>query len=194
MKFRKLLLLCSLLTNSTFALNQGFTLGDKPINAACVAMLNSNGADMPFIRSLDMNICQTSNAGFAKVTEKDGAYYFDREEGQGWYEYKVIGKTPNGIFVVDTHDNGGGTLTSNDLLLLKLEPGKNVVYDDSKKKVMDIVELKMLGYVQGGDRCTGSFKTATLNGYDLVLEQYQGNNAIDCAKTKSFHIDLSKMY
>jgi hypothetical protein len=177
--------------------NQGFLYQNEVINPACVALFNSSIADFPYVRSINLNNCQHSNAAFQRTLEgKDGSYYFyinDKNSIEGEYHYKVIGKTKDNTYVLSTHSSGGGTLISSDLLLLKLKKTKEYLYEQEVLHAKEITALDLIGYVSGGDRCVGDFAKVTVTENQLQVAQYQGNNPIDCKKTKAYSIDLEKL-
>ena len=188
-----------LITTTIYADSQaGFTFKNEPINPACVAMFNSGMADLPYIKSINMNVCQHSNAAYQKTLQAtDGSYYFnvnDKDDSEGQYSYKVIGKSANGIYVLSTQASGGGTMVASDLLLLRLNENLEYVFNRvSNPQINNITVLRMLGYVNGGDRCVGGFAEVKLVGNQLNIKQYNGANAVDCSKTKEFSLDLSKL-
>ena len=123
-------------------------------------------------------------------------YYFynnDKDDQEGQYGYKVIGKTTSGIYVVETNSSGGGTLVAYDLLLLRLNNSNEYVYPSNPQpKVNKIIELKLLGYVRGGDRCVGGFAKVQVIGNQLKIKQYKDDYPSgECKKTKEYSIDLT---
>lgn len=197
---KKLFFLLLAWINSALAQNDyGFTYQNEAINPACIAMFNSSFADFPYIRSINLNVCQHSNAAFQKAFQTgDGWHYFynnnkDLKEGQ--YRYKVVGKTTNGIYVLHTLSSGGGTLVIGKLLLIRLDENKEYIYKRiSQPKVNNIVEMKLIGYVYGGDRCIGNFANVQVIGNELKIKQHDGDTPIgDCEKVKVYSIDLTKL-
>jgi hypothetical protein len=177
--------------------NFEFNYQNQPINPACVAMFNSSEADPPYIRAINLNVCQNSNAAFKKTLQNDGWYYFynnDKDEQEGDYHYKVVGKTTNGIYVLHTLSSGGGTLIASDLLLIRLDKNMQYVYDGPQLKTEEITEMKLLGYIIGGDRCVGSFADAQIVGNYLKLKQNNDKTPDgDCKKQQEYSIDLSQL-
>src|SRR5690349_11127148 len=114
--------------------NYGFTYQNEVINPACVAMFNSSMADQPYIRSINMNKCQSSNVAFKSTFQtRDGWHYFynnDKNQQAGDYRYKVVGKSTNGIYVLYTLSSDGGTLIASDLLLVRLDKSNEYIYDN----------------------------------------------------------------
>lgn len=177
--------------------NSGFYFQNEPINPACVALFNSSMADHPYINAINLNECQHSNAAYQKTLRKNNSFFFylnNNNLNDGMYSYSIVGKTTNGIFVLDTKSNGGGTLVASELLLIRLVENKQFVYDGSKLKVNSITEMRLLGYIIGGDRCVGAFADAKINGNILHITQFDDPTAGgECKKTKSYSLDLGKL-
>ncbi len=193
---KKILLLLSLGISSAFAENNhGFLYQGEPINPACVAMFNSSEADFPYISSINLNVCQRSNAAFKKTMQNKNVYYFynnGKNIDDGSYGYKVVGKSKNNIYVLGTSSSGGGTLVATDLLLVKLVKSNQYVYDGPQLKINKITEMKLLGYVMGGDRCVGAFANVQIVNNNLKIKQFNDANAGgECKKTRKYAINLS---
>lgn len=185
-------------TTPLFAANTAeFLYQKEPINPACVAMFNSSAVDFPYITAINPNECQHSNAAFqTSLQTEDGWHYFyknDKDASGGEYRYKLIGKSANGIYVLNTLSSSGGSLNSAQLLLIKLEPSSQIVYNQDKLQRQSITEMKLVGYVNGGDRCIGGFADVKLTDNALQIQQHQGKNPVDCEKIKTFTIDLGKL-
>jgi hypothetical protein len=195
---KKILVIMFFGINTIFAgTDYGFVFQNKPINPACIAMFNSSLADMPYINSINLNVCQNSNAAFqTTLKNNDGSYYFynnNKNDASGFYSYKVLGKSANNIYVLNTNTSSGGTLEASNLLLIKFNKSNQYVYNGSSQpKINHVLELKLLGYIIGGDRCVGSFSSVQVIGNNLVIEQHHGNNPLDCNKFKKYSIDLSQ--
>lgn len=201
-----ILLFC---TTSAFAENNyGFVYQSEPINPACVAMFNSSLADFPYIRSININRCQHSNAAYIeKMENKNGTYSYcnkinpqDKESlEEDCYSYKVAGKSANGIYVLVTHSwSATGFGVFSDLLLLRLVKTHEYVYDGgnghtSQPKINQITEIQLLGYVNGGDRCVGDFIDVGLVDNQLKVKQYDNDRPYDCRKTKNYSINLENL-
>lgn len=191
---RKVLLLM-LGCNSAFAAdNFGFVFENEAINPACVAMFNASVADYPYINAINLNECQHSNAAYQTTLSKGNSYYFyqnNKNYDEGMYSYNVVGKTSNNIFVLDTTYSGGGTLVASELLLVRLSEVTQHVYDGTNLKVQHNTEMKLLGYVIGGDRCVGAFAEVKVDKNKLFIKQYNDQMAGgECKKTKSYSLDL----
>lgn len=186
--------------NSVFAENNyGFLYKNEAINPACVALFNSSEADLPYIRSINLNVCQHSNAAFQQTRFEEGWHYFylnDKNENEGSYRYKVIGKASNGIYAIRTLSSGGGTGIYGDLLLIKLVKRNQYNYKAAQLTINEITEMKMLGSIQGGDRCVGDFSDIRIENNTLFIKQHNGETPVgDCsnAKINEFTVDLSHL-
>ncbi len=196
---KKLLLLLLFGMNSALAENNyGFLYQGEPVNPACIAMFNSSEADLPYLSSINLNACQHSNAASKTILKNKNFYYFynnDKDVKDGTYGYEVIGKTANNIYVLNTSSSGSGTLVASDLLLVRLDKSNQYVYNGPQLKINEITEMKLLGYMIGGDRCVGAFANIQIVDNTLKIKQFNEENpGGECKKTREFSIDLSKLY
>lgn len=175
---------------------EGFVFQNNPINPACVAMFNSSMSDGHYIKSINLNECQKSNAAYQTTFKNKKNYYYfyknNKDESNGSYYYKVIGKTKDGIYVLHTLNNDGGTMTADDLLLIRLYNGtENSIYDSHEGlRVESISVMKLLGYISGGDRCVNGLTDITVIDNLIKAKQYDGKNGADCTKQKDVVFNL----
>ncbi|WP_423063385.1 hypothetical protein [Candidiatus Paracoxiella cheracis] len=119
--------------------------------------------------------------------------------GKGFYlskvQYKVLGETANGVYVLHTYNNNGGKGVFDMLLLMRVTKEKERVYDNgSSATVQSATFLTLQSYVVGGDRCTGGIKSAKVQGNEVIVWQYPKKNSVDqCQGAKKFVIDLSTL-
>jgi len=66
--------------------------------------------DLPQRVSIDLTNAIDSNRYFGKVEKVGGGCRYQREE-EGYYQYTPVGRLENGLYIVLTEENGGGTLT-----------------------------------------------------------------------------------
>lgn len=191
-------LLC--IAGSAFSENNDatFTYQGQAINPACIGMFNSSLSDFPYIKSINLSACQNSNAAAKKTLKnKQGELYYyenDKDASEGSYGYKVVGKSKNGIYVLSTYKSGGGTGIFTQLLLVKMRNSSLYVFNGhAQPEIQTIIRLSLLGYVNGGDRCLGSFSKVEVEGHELKIQKYLGATPNDCSKTTSFSIDLSPL-
>ena len=178
--------------------NSNFNYRGQPINPACIALFNNSLADFPYISAINLDNCQNSNAAYQKtmVTPEGWVFYYinNKDSGQGIYRYRLIGKSANNIYVLNTESNGGGAGVFTNLLLVRLASKQIAVYDrSSTPKIKTYSQLKLLGYVAGGDRCVGSFPEVTIKSNLLFVTQHNGDFPYECNKVQKFTIDLSKL-
>jgi len=182
--------------NTFAATSDDFVFQGKPINPACVAMFNSSMSDTPYISSIILNNCQNSNAAYKTILKnKDNSYYFynnNKDEREGSYSYKVMGKTNNGIYVLRTLGSGGGTMIADNLLLIRLV-NRSLYVDEAHSGLKDnvIIEMKLIGYISGGDRCVGGYDEIKVIGNQIKAKQFTGKDAADCTSSKNVTIDLN---
>jgi len=197
-KAKKILpILLFFVSTSLFADTQNeFTFQNNPINPACVAMFNSSMSDGPYIKSINLNACQKSNAAYqTTLKNKEGYYYFyqnNKDGHDGSYYYQVLGKTSNGIYVLHTLNSGGGTMTADDLLLVRLVNDTEYTAYNAQTglKAETITVMKLLGYISGGDRCVNGLTDIKVIGNQIKAKQYNGKDAADCTATKDVIFDL----
>lgn len=169
-----------------------FTYQLKPIHPGCVREFEVSLADSPppIVRSVDVRACVKSNELYMPFkTGEDGyeSYEYDIGQGEkGTFAYKYIGKSDNGIFVLATRSNTGGTMVAESIFLV-LDYFSNYWDFDIKGKKSEDRRLIItnLGQIPLGDRDSG---TVTLNGNKLALgaSQYRDTEVtIDLGKFKT---------
>lgn len=178
--------------------NTDFSYQGQPINPACIALFNNSLSDFPYISAINLDNCQNSNAAYQKtmISPEGWVFYYinNKDSSQGIYRYRLIGKSENNIYVLNTENNGGGTSTFTDLLLIRLVSKKIAVFNrSSTPEIKTYLQLELLGYVIGGDRCVGSFSDVTIKSNLLLVTQHNGNFPYECDKMQKFIIDLSKL-
>src|SRR5690242_6818405 len=98
-----------------------FTFQGEPISPVCIAKFDSSLQHEPVIGTkVAIETCQHT----AQATHQNyiGYYFYvnNKNIDDGEYLYQYIGKTKNGIHILRTINNGGGTGNFTDLLFLKL--------------------------------------------------------------------------
>ncbi len=121
-----------------------FTLMDRPITpAAFKAMEQWLSDSIPGVIAIDLLATINSNQFFGEVTfEKNGKlmwYALKKEKENCSFEYVFIGKIDNDKCVIVTRSNGGGSLTTCTLVILKIELDTAWDWDKSayEKQVFD---------------------------------------------------------
>lgn len=168
----------------------------QAIKPSCFAPIVADLTNTNYVKSINLTACQadTQTCSLLKPA-RFGGYYCNVSEndpGQGFYGYRVIGKTSHNVYVIDGYYNGGGSGTFTTLLFVQIQPGTYYTFDHSGKPTSSrIAVLQILGQVAGGDRCMGDFAPSTgLKNNVLSIKQYQGDNAVDCAKTQNFQVNV----
>jgi len=192
------LLLFILIITPVICLGQ-FTIAKKPVNPACLNMINGSLSDMPFIYELNMDSCQSSNAAFAGANGTTSFTKGKDPKTQCTYSYKVIGKTTNGVYVISTKSHcadGSGIFT--DLILTRLVKKQRYVYDSKAKRFhkKTYTALVFVANLGGGDRAVGSYNDLKVVGNKLLGKRYSrhgGPVPMPSKPSKNIIIDLSNI-
>ena len=142
--------------------NARFTYRGKPINPLAVQELLTWLSDtLPGPVAVDIEGTYDSNRYFGEYSvEKDGRVTIQvkdtkvnpTEDDKGSFSYKRLGTLANGIHVLETLDNGGGSGTFGTLLLVKFVVDDE--YDVDGKKRNRLVMMRA-GEISLGDRYAG---------------------------------------
>jgi hypothetical protein len=106
---------------------------------------------MPRIAAVDLIGIADSNRWFQAVERSDDDVTIRNSEGwrgEGSFTYRAIGRAPNGIVVVETWDNGGGSGVFESLLLVRIERHR---FDDEGERA-ERIEMRAVGEFSLGDR------------------------------------------
>ena len=169
-----------------------FTYQLKPVHPGCVREFEVSLADSPppIVRSVDVRACVTSNEYYMPFkTGEDGyiSYEYDLGGGgKGTFAYKYLGKSDNGIFVLATQSNTGGTMVAESVFLVLDYFANYWELDNEDKKREDRrLIITCVGQLTLGDRDSGK---VTLEGNKLMLgaSQYREKEVvIDLGKFKT---------
>lgn len=169
-----------------------FTYQLKPVHPGCVREFDVSLADSPppIVRSVDVRSCVTSNEYYMPFkTGEDGyvSYEYDLGEGEkGSFGYKYLGKSDNGIFVLATQSNTGGTMVAESVFLVLDYFANYWELDNEDKKREDRrLIITCIGQFTLGDRDSGK---VSLEGNKLMLgaSQYREKEVtIDLGKFKT---------
>lgn len=178
-----------------------FTFHGQVINPICLAQFNSSLSEVKHVTSINLDDCQQINQKKIKIYKGNkGGFFFDKFKTKimrGYYGYKVIGRSSNGVYVVETFNNIGGTGTDANILLLKLVTQDIYVYKGNKHPIIRKPSvLTLAGYIVGGDRCMGGFKQILLlRSNKIRIKQYiNARHVLDCSETKKYYIDLNDLH
>lgn len=190
------MLLCTLVIVPSVSLG-AFMMSKKPVNPACLKMINGSLADLPFIYELNMDRCQSSNAAYLGDNGTTTFVSGKNTATQSQYSYKVIGQATNGIYVIlTTSSGGGGSGVFNDVMLTRLVKKQRNVYDSKTNRFKNkmYVALVYVADLGGGDRASGSYYDLKVVGNKLIGKRH-ASNALPVgkspAKNKIIEIDLA---
>ena len=186
---------CHPLPSHTVA-HQQFCYDNHPINPACVDMMVGDLRGSTDL--VNLSTCE------AKNRHNDFSATDDGTDSSGWhsatygrdfqnkydenqsYSYKVIGRTANDTFVVNTYSCGGGSGVFNQLALFK-------IFTDADGNEY----LAWVGSLAGGDRALGSViaGTVTMKGMNVMglRESDKNTTPIPEYDPQKFDFDLSKI-
>jgi hypothetical protein len=185
--------------------DQGFSYQEQVIHPACIDQFTPTltGDGIPVVRAINLDICQASELTAHKpiTITPNGSYLYTGADGK--LSYKVLGKTLNNIYVIQiasSSSDGSGVFA--DLLLLQLV--NNYLYIPyyvnneaarDKLRAKATTELRMLGFINGGDRCVGGIHDVKIADNVLIIRKYNGMNPVDCDESKLVQskFDLSQL-
>jgi len=160
--------------------NGSFTFDGAPINPLALKELTTWESDSyPGPIAVDLDGTSHSNRYFGEYAKTpQGSVRIDMRttkvvpsaENEGWFSYERIGTLTNGIHVVETSDNGGGTGVFKSLLLIRF--AVDFEYTDTGAR-RDRVVMKRLGEVTLGDRYGGTV-TVKGNAVEIAADRKSG--------------------
>jgi len=148
----------ALLSRELKKLNSDFTYHGKPVHPRAIKDLTSWVADsLPGPIAVDVAGTFDSNRYFGDYkVQEDGRVFVDLKQDYlddiGWFAYRRIGRLANGLHVVRTYDNGGGTGVFQSLLLIECLI-EFEYRDDGRRK--SILVMRRRGEFGLGDRYSG---------------------------------------
>ncbi len=129
-----------------------FEADGKPIHPACVYELLTSLSDLrPRTAAVDVEGCTGSNRHSGNdVSEFNGGLLYRNSElfGQGFFIYRHLGATPDGVHVLLTAESGGGSGVFHEALFVTLERRAFLLGGVSESRWV----LSSLGQVSLGDR------------------------------------------
>lgn len=109
---------------------KSFLYKEKPIHPAIIERFMSYAISdgwKPKTISMDIVACPNTNEFYKEFEWSNSAGILicslESEDHRGYFRYVWLGKLDNGLHVIKTIDSGGGSLTSLDLLFLKVSKG-----------------------------------------------------------------------
>jgi hypothetical protein len=175
-----------------------FTVSGNTIQPACVSLFDQQRTPYPVIVGVDINRCQASG-NISHMAKSDGRrIYFlyqnsSRSTSDGYYGYQVIGQATNGTYVLHSFTQlPGDNKIFDALLFIKLEDQYLNIYVHLNKAVSEkTTKMLLVGYMPGGDRCSGGIKSAKIDGNILTVDQYPAINSVDqCQGSATVAIDM----
>ena len=153
-----ILIVAASLTRGAAAANKpdpiGFALNNKPIHPLSVApLLEDLGSHDARIAAVDLEGSGASGSHQVKMTVR-GDFVSSSDGSGGWVAYRHLGTTPDGLHVLVTQVNGGGSGVFEDVVWVRLM--KDQVWEDGKKR--DRTMLLRVGSFTLGDRDDGDVK------------------------------------
>lgn len=138
--------------------------------------------------AINLTVCQQSHtAGYVDKNKLGYWVYhfpwgnknnFNNSLKRGSFAYQYVGQTKSGIDVLQTIDSGGGTGQFSALLLVKRQSLTQYEKDNNSSfTAFPFISLSLVGYITGGDRATGSFKTAKVVGNTITGIRYNPKNS-----------------
>ena len=198
--YKGIVTLCLLIFSVTsLAAGGDFSILGKPINPACVQKINGSLTYAPYVTSFDVAGCQASLSHKFKVYNhgkgKYCIYKNNKNKDDGYYCYRVAGKSSNGIVVLHTVNSQGGSGVFDMLLLLQVKHIQR--YDVPMRSVLHIGKgpfVVLIGYMPGGDRCSGGFQKVSVAASRLEVMQYPfKNSASQCEGAVHYSVDLGAL-
>lgn len=160
-----------------------FKIKGQPINPGCLAIFNRFSEMIDYVTQINLEQCQLrqNQASGNKVSlTPDGwrQLQYSPKFGGGYYRYKLIGKTLNGIFVIDTLKNSGGSAEIEGILLLRVNINKEHEWSSEKRKFEPVwhTNLNVISRFEGGDRASGSYHSLHVEGNHIKGMKYSDQN------------------
>jgi hypothetical protein len=139
-------------------LNKDFTYRGKPVHPRAIKDLTSWVAD-PLAGPIAVDVAGTydSNRYFGDYkVQENGNVFIDltqeNVEDTGWFSYKHLGRLGNGLHVIRTFDNGGGTGVFQSIILVECLLDFEYKSDGGRKSILVIRRRGEFGI---GDRYDG---------------------------------------
>ena len=157
--------------------NRDFTFQGTPIHPGCLEEFHVWLSDVgpPRVLSIDLTSCMRSNKYTTfPVQEHDGFLFYSNPDSNESFGYRCLGTTTDGLHVLDTWNNGGGSGFFYTVMLIRFETldyaGASVVHwrgDLTQSAELEKrIVLRCVGQVNHGDRDDGEIR---LVGNNLVL-------------------------
>lgn len=164
--------------------NAAFRLDGRPIHPGCLAEFAADLWDgvFPRVMAVDIQACAESEKyGLWPVQENQGFLFYENARSRESFGYRYLGRTPGGIHVLDTWENGGGSGYFTAAMFVVFEtrrfatnsPGPESGGVGSKGALNERLVMRCLGQVIHGDRDDGRIE---LRGDYLLLGKSRYRN------------------
>lgn len=175
-----------------------FKVAGNIIQPACVGLFNQQRTPYPVIIGVDVNRCQGSSSIPHMAKSDDGRIYFlyqspTGDSNDGYYGYQVIGQATSGTYVLHSFSQLPGANEIVDALLFITLNDQNLdIYVDTNKPISEkTTKMLLVGYMPGGDRCSGGIQSAKIEGNTLTVKRYPAINSVkQCEGAKTITIDM----
>lgn len=138
-----------------------FAFRGRPIPPQCLEPFATGGAEAPPSATVvDLEACAAPTAEASPLAWQagpDGRRSYRRVVAgreTGTFGYRPRGRTSDGLSVLETWDNDGGSATSTEVLLVRREERR----------------LVLVRSIAGGDRCLAGISATSIRGDDLAVD------------------------
>lgn len=146
--------------------NAAFRLDGKPIHPGCLAEFaaDASGDVFPRVMAVDVQACtQSEKYCLWALKTYQGILFYENTETKESFGYRYLGRTPDGIHVLDTWENWGGTGYFTAAMFVVFEtrgfaanaPGPVPEGVGEKTASSERLVMRCLGQVGHGDRDDG---------------------------------------
>lgn len=171
--------------------SQQLVLKGIAVNPACIARFLPTNPDGTVSESLiNLSICQKINQNKTVTINQQGFATYQTDFG-GMFGYQLVGQTSSGSYVLRSFNSGGGSGVFDNLFVISIKPDtlvNQVIGSPTSEETL--VYLKLDRVISVGDRCLSGIANVNVQGNTINLTQYQGQNAVDCSKTRQITIKM----
>lgn len=174
--------------------NSKFTYKDKPIHPFLIRQFSNWDSDYrpPILKTVDISAAfDTNQYQLIEIKKNNDWYYAEEEEYDGEFRlyesfyYHWLGKMDNGMHVIETGANGGGSGTFMDLMFVRFSEDK-IMWDDKQETQL---LMSIVGIYSLGDRYDGDIKVCSNKVVIPASNGQFGGGAIDKEVELKFPID-----
>ena len=164
--------------------NSKFTYKHKPIHPFLVMQFSNWCSDYrpPILKTVDISASfETNQYQQSEIKERNGWLFSEKVESEGEFRlyesfhYHWLGKMENGIHVLETGVNGGGSGFYMDLMFVRFSEDKIMWEDKPESQLL----MSIVGIYSLGDRYDGDIKVCSNKVVIPVSKGQFGGGAID---------------